>query len=78
MPVWSEDDGGFTFAAWVNLPEPVKLWDGGALPNAAAVPLAKGARVHTIKEGAKGLWMKGVHVAWHKETLYAQFEGNFH
>jgi hypothetical protein len=60
------------------IPEPVKLWDGGAMPNAAAVPLAKGVRVHTIKRGAKGLWMKGVHVAWHKETLYAQFGYNVH
>ena len=60
------------------IPEPVKLWDGGAMPNAAAVPLAKGVRVHTIKQGAKGLWMKGVHVAWHKEILYAQFGYNVH
>ena len=56
--------------------ELAKLWDGAAIPNAADVPLAKGVQIHTIKRGAKGLWMKGVHVAWHKDKLYAQFGYN--
>ncbi|MBM3858616.1 MAG: hypothetical protein FJ395_03080 [Verrucomicrobia bacterium] len=51
--------------------EPVAIWTGGAVPKVAGVPLAKGVEVHTIANGAAGIWMKGVHVAWHKNKLYA-------
>jgi hypothetical protein len=56
--------------------EPVTLWHGGEIPRGADVPLADGVKVHVIKKGAPGLWMKGAHVGWHAGRLWAQFGYN--
>ena len=55
----------------IEVAGPVKLWSDGTVPKVADVPLAKGVKVHTIANGAAGIWMKGVHLAWHKNKLYA-------
>lgn len=64
----------------VEIVEPVKIWGGGELPNAADIPLLEGVEFHVIKkqrpdtDGCR--WTLGVGLAWHKGKLYASYGFN--
>ena len=64
----------------IEIVEPVKLWSGGAVPNAADIPLLQGVEFHVIKKqrpDADGCnWTLGVGLAWHKGQLYASYGFN--
>ena len=64
----------------IEIVEPVKLWSGGAVPNAADIPLLQGVEFHVIKKqrpDADGCnWTLGVGLAWHKGKLYASYGFN--
>jgi hypothetical protein len=64
----------------VEIPEPVKIWDGGPVPKSAEIPVLPGVEFHVIKpyefpkDGYR--FLHGVALAWHKDRLYASFGHN--
>lgn len=58
-----------------------ELWAGGPVPKVADLQTVAGVRVSLIKPSQAGVelptgWKKGVHLAWHKNRLYASFGFN--
>jgi hypothetical protein len=64
----------------IEIPEPVKIWDGGPVPNSAEIPVLPGVEFHVIKpyefpkDGYR--FLHGVALAWHQGRLYASFGHN--
>ncbi|MCL4202268.1 MAG: exo-alpha-sialidase [Pirellulaceae bacterium] len=64
----------------IEIPELVKIWSGGPVPNSAEIPVLPGVEFHVIKpyEFSKDgyRFLHGVALAWHKGRLYASFGHN--
>lgn len=64
----------------IEVPEAVKLWDGGAVPKSGEIPLLPGVEFHVIKRQRPDTdgcnWTLGVGLAWHKGRLYASYGFN--
>jgi hypothetical protein len=64
----------------IEIPEPVKIWDGGPVPKSAEIPVLPGVEFQVIKpyEFSKDgyRFLHGVALAWHKGRLYASFGHN--
>jgi hypothetical protein len=64
----------------IEIPEPVKIWDGGPVPNSNEIPVLRRVEFHVIKpyefsnDGYR--FLHGVALAWHKGRLYASFGHN--
>ena len=64
----------------IEIVDPVKLWDGDALPNSADIPSLEGVEFHVLKKQRPDAdacnWTLGVGLAWHKGKLYASYGFN--
>lgn len=64
----------------IEIPEPVRIWDGEPVPNSAAIPVLPGVEFQVIKpyefseDGYR--FLHGVALAWHKGRLVASFGHN--
>ncbi len=64
----------------IEIPHPVQLWAGTALPKAADLPLLPGVGFRVIKPYEVDMdgyhFLHGVALVWHKRRLYASFGHN--
>ena len=73
--------GAATTPAQQDEAAPFALWEGGPVPQVAEISPPAGIVVRDIRPAdpahpmPKG-WMKGIHLVWHKERLYASFGYN--
>ncbi|MEE2642350.1 MAG: exo-alpha-sialidase [Planctomycetota bacterium] len=63
-----------------RLPDPVKLWTGGAFPKTSEAEILQGVRFEVIKRYEPAVdgyrFLHGVALAWHGGRLYASFGHN--